>query len=76
MQAFDRKVAESVIPNIYVRVIINTLEESGDGNTLGILFFLRTLRRVPLPGKLMLKLGACYYHIHPLFRLHQNLSRP
>ncbi len=37
MVAFDKKIAESAIPSIYARMIIDTLEESGDVNTLMLL---------------------------------------
>ena len=33
----DRKVAESTIPSIYIRIIVETLKESGDINTLTLL---------------------------------------
>jgi len=37
VRAFDRKIAESTIPNMYVRIVINTLEEGGDSDTLQLL---------------------------------------
>jgi len=34
VRPFDRKIAESTIPNMYIRIIINTLENTGDTDTL------------------------------------------